>query len=141
LKERKERKETLKSAKKKAWGVFSEYIRRRNADFGGFCRCVTCGVKKHWKEMQAGHFIGGRGNSILFDEKGVHPQCPKCNIFNHGEQLEYFYWMEKEYGREVIDELRQKKKKPQKMTVYDYQQIRNLYADMLVGLDIRDKLI
>ena len=30
--------------------LFSEYIRRRDAD-AGYCRCVTCGKLQHWREM------------------------------------------------------------------------------------------
>ena len=34
--------------------------------------------------MQCGHGLGGRGNSILFDEEIVRPQCVSCNIFRGG---------------------------------------------------------
>ena len=53
--------------------------------------------------MQAGHFIDGRYNSIIFYENGVHPQCYACNIIYNGRKDEYFLFMEKTYGREEID--------------------------------------
>ena len=42
----------ISKLKKKLDKVFSEYIRRRNADHLGFITCFTCGVKRHWKENQ-----------------------------------------------------------------------------------------
>ena len=69
---------SYKGMKKKAWAEFSKYIRLRSADSNGMVKCVTCPddePKKHWKEMQAGHFVGGRGNAVLFDEEIVYPQC------------------------------------------------------------------
>jgi len=43
--------------KKEADKVFSRYIRRKYADKNGNVSCITCGVTKHWKEMDCGHYI------------------------------------------------------------------------------------
>jgi len=75
---------TIPKLKKKVWKIFSQYIRQKYADKNGYVNCYTCGVKKHWKEQQCGHGLGGRGNSILFDEELVRVQCPQCNIFKGG---------------------------------------------------------
>lgn len=112
---RKKKKVGLKSIKKKAWKEFSRYIRMRFADERGLVKCCTCGTLKHWKEMQAGHFIPGRCNSILFDERGCHAQCRRCN-FNEGNGPEYYPFMLKEYGKEIIDELRNNRHKAVKFT-------------------------
>lgn len=91
--------------KKKTWETFSLYIRLKYADVNGFENCVTCGAFKHYKEMQAGHFIQGRHNSILFDERNVHPQCYHCNIGLGGNQLRYYRFMQNKYGEYVVKEL------------------------------------
>jgi len=96
---------SISSLKKKAWKVFSEYIRQKYADWRGYATCVTCGAVKHWKELQAGHFIGGRRNSLLFDERACHPQCMPCNVWKHGDQIKYFRFMQRAYGEHVIREL------------------------------------
>ena len=46
----------------------------------GFCECVTCGVIKHYKEIQGGHFYG-RKEVLRFKlmEENIHPQCAGCN--------------------------------------------------------------
>ena len=71
---------TISKLKKKLDKVFSEFIRRRNADHLGFINCFTCGVKKHWKEQQAGHFQSRSHHSTRWDEVNVQVQCIKCNI-------------------------------------------------------------
>lgn len=97
--------ETISSLKKKAWKLMSEFIRRRDADWKGEVQCVTCGLVKHWKQLQAGHFIPGRRNSILFDERNIHAQCYGCNVMKQGNTVKYFRFMQRTYGDTVIEEL------------------------------------
>lgn len=78
------KKPTLRSLKNKCWRLFSEYIRRKDADAGGTESCYTCGGLAHWKELHAGHAIPGRHNAVLFDEDIVKPQCPVCNVWKGG---------------------------------------------------------
>src|SRR6185295_14293532 len=75
---KKKKQKTLKQLKDQCWKVFSEWIRRSHADEGGTVECFTCGSLMHWKESHAGHFVGGRSNAVLFDERIVKPQCPRC---------------------------------------------------------------
>ena len=55
--------------------------------------------------MQAGHFLPGRHNSVLFNEKNVHAQCSGCNMFKQGNSVKYFRFMQRTYGEDVIAEL------------------------------------
>ena len=100
------KKPTVSSLKKKAWKLCSEYIRRRDSDSNGMCRCITCGKTAHWKEMQAGHFVSGRTNGILFDDRGIYAQCMACNVFGQGKPLEYMIALERMLGREEASKLR-----------------------------------
>jgi hypothetical protein len=77
-------KPTLKSLKARAWKLFSEWIRRKDADEGGSEHCYTCGRPFHWKELQCGHAIGGRHNAVLLDADICRPQCVACNVFGRG---------------------------------------------------------
>ena len=70
--------------------------------------------------MQAGHFIAGRGNGVLFDERGIHPQCYHCNIGLKGNMVEYFVFMEWSHGRDVINDLRRLKHQTVKFTRDDH---------------------
>jgi len=71
------------SAKQKAWDVFSLYIRTRDCiRFTGDPEqgmCVTCKNPFPRTKLQAGHYVGGRGNAVLFNEKIVYSQCAYCN--------------------------------------------------------------
>lgn len=91
--------------RKHVWKEFSIYIRLRDADPSGFVRCVTCDEPRFWKDMQAGHFIRGRLNANLFEERGCHAQCYVCNIHYQGNVVIYYKFMLKKYGQGVIDEL------------------------------------
>ena len=126
---------TLSKAKKKAWDAFSIYIRTRFADSNGYASCVTCGARKHYKELQAGHFIGGRHNSILFDESNCHVQCAGCNVFGRGMFSRYYEYMLKMYGQEVINELMEKDREIVKYKVADYLAIEEKYKALVQGFD------
>ena len=111
--------------KLKAWNLFSEWVRRRDADKDGYVNCVTCGKGAYWKGegMQAGHFIAGRTLSLLFDERNCHTQCYGCNVGRNGSYVEYFIYMENRYGRKVIDELRYLKNQSRKYSISDYEEL------------------
>lgn len=118
---RKKKKRTLTSYKKQAWRLLSQIIRLEGADRRGYVVCVTCSASKHWKQMQAGHFIDGRYVSILFDERGIWPQCSNCNVILNGHKDSYWVFMETNLGREVIDDLRQKKNETVAYTREQYE--------------------
>jgi Bacteriophage Lambda NinG protein len=86
--------------------VFSEYIRLRDADRYGRCRCVTCGKTAHWKEMDAGHFMQRDRKATRFDELNVHAQCPHCNRYRGGEQFAHGRWIDGRYGPGTADQLK-----------------------------------
>ena len=95
--------------------MFSTYIRLRDAwendDINGeYAKCCTCGEIRHWKTLQAGHFLPGRRSNNLFDERGCHAQCYRCNCCLNGNTIEYFDFMLKQYGKRVINQLRKQDK-------------------------------
>jgi len=126
-KPRKTIKRSLKKLKEKAWQTFSRYIRNKYS-VNGYVSCVTCGVRKPIKEMQAGHFIDGRMNSILFHPQCVHPQCYICNIHKHGDKINYYKYMLKTYGQQVIDKLIDLSNTTVKFTEEDYRKIISKYS-------------
>lgn len=83
--------------------IFSEYIRRRDADGNGVCRCITCGHYYFWKEMDAGHFINRDKKAVRFDERNVNAQCPACNRFHAGEQHKHAKAIDRKHGTGTAD--------------------------------------
>ena len=99
------KKKTVKTLKRILWERYvSPYIRQRDNGI-----CFTCGVRKNWKAMHAGHFISkGSYSDTEFDEINIHCQCPSCNTFKHGNLREYTLRMIDKYGLGKVQELRKR---------------------------------
>lgn len=93
----------FKTLHKKAWGLFTEYIRRKGADEFGINSCYTCGKRSEWKMLQGGHFFHGK---LDFDERNIHPQCPGCNMYLSGNLAPYGVRLALELGLEGFERLR-----------------------------------
>lgn len=78
--------------------LFSEYIRRRDADKQGVCWCVTCNRPFHWKQIDCGHFVQRDRIATRFDERNAASQCPSCNRFRGGEQYKFGLAIDRRYG-------------------------------------------
>lgn len=100
---------SIKALKKKAWDVFSKFIRQRDTGVFGDCECCTCGKLKHWKEMQAGHFVSRIYESTLFDEMNVFSQCAGCNMPpNNGKPIEFARFLDTRFGAGTSESIRAK---------------------------------
>ena len=107
--------------KTRTWKLFSEYIRRKHADCDGICVCFTCGVRKPWKEIQAGHGISGRGNFVLFLEEVVKPQCSTCNVLKGGNYEIFVLALCDMYTRKQYEKWVIESRKPLKIGIGDYE--------------------
>jgi len=135
------KKSLVKKVKKQAWELFSKYTRLKNADEFGMVVCVTCGVRKHWKEMQAGHFLPGRHNTILFSEEQVNPQCYHCNIGLKGNWPEYIKWMNEKYGEERVKEMIYKTKEVKQFKAFELIEIKEKYAFLVKNIEQTLKVV
>jgi hypothetical protein len=124
---------SLSTAKKRAWKSFSLWVRHRGAS-GDTNTCVTCGKRYPVTGkgcLQASHFVPGRGNSILFDERGCYPGCYICNVVKKGNMIPYYKFMLKEHGQDVIDELEKLSHQSRKYTVTELLDIEAQYKQKL----------
>lgn len=124
------KKPTKSKLVKKLDVLFSQYIRLSNADSRGYCTCVTCSRKFHWKNIQAGHFMSRRHYSTRWDENNVKPQCPKCNVFSQGEQYKFSKYL----GDKLSEELLAKSKEITKFTTVDIENMIEYYSKKLKPL-------
>ena len=127
------KKPTLKRAKERAWNACSKYVRHKHSR-AGLCTCYTCGVSKPVSDMQAGHAIQGRGNSILFETDGIRPQCAGCNVWQGGRLDVFIPRLIDEIGRERYDELLALKSKPKSFTVDELLEIESEYKQKLIEI-------
>ena len=75
--------------------IFSEYIRKRDADKKGYVTCITSGNKYHYSEVDAGHFISRKEMATRWHEDNVWSQNRHHNRFKYGLQYEYSLALEK----------------------------------------------
>lgn len=129
------KKPTFKSLKTKAWKTFSEWVRRRDADEGGTCYCVTCRTPIFWKEAHAGHFVPGRTNSVLFHPDITNAQCPICNLWRGGNYQAYTLYMLDKFGREKVEEFLSLRRQVVKLTRTDLEEIIETYKAKLEQLE------
>ena len=122
---------SLSKVKRETWAIFSLYIRLRDClkttgtlEYG---LCFTCGARLPFSRLQAGHFIPGRHSANLFSERGTNAQCPQCNVYLHGNPLEYRRKIIKLYGEEVDERLEKEAKQIKKFSIPELEGIKLEY--------------
>ena len=117
--------------KETAWKNFSKYIRIRDAikttGTPDYAQCITCGNVFTIEDMDAGHGLAGRANSILFNEEIVNAQCRWCNRGNGGELQAYKMILLERYGQDKWDMWESMKRKHIDFSQFDYEQISRVY--------------
>ena len=97
------------------------------ADDNGYCECVSCRRKYHFKDMDGGHWIPkGSSSYWALEVENVQPQCKGCNGFGmkYGSaEAQYTLWMQDTYGREFIDNMLATKGDVKKLCKADYEEM------------------
>lgn len=120
----------ISQAKRRAWKEFSRFVRLRDclATTGTTTHgvCCTCGSRFEFAQLHAGHWISGRTNSLLFDERNCHAQCAICN--HDGGRLEqYDVYMSVRYGADLLEDLRSRRHVAWKMGAGDFLELAQAY--------------
>lgn len=134
---RKSKPKTKTSAmlRQECYRAIQKLARMSAADDNGYCVCVSCGVTKHYTNMQGGHFIP-KGNSSYWalEIENIHPQCAGCNMWgmkNGSAAQEYTLWMEDMYGRDFVEEMLAKKTTPVKRYKADYEELLAGFVELM----------
>jgi len=85
--------------------LFSKFIRLRDANRQGICKCITCNRLFRWNEGDAGHYVQRDRLATRFDERNVNAQCTYCNRFRSGEQYKHGIAINKKYGQGTAEKL------------------------------------
>ena len=133
-------KTTVSKLKRKLWPIFSRFTRLRDClettgtiEYG---ICITCGAKIPFKFLDAGHFVGGRGNAVLFDEEQVNAQCKRCNM-NGGNWIPYEKIMLKRHGKEKVEAMKRMYWQPRSFTTYELKDMIIKYKQKVKELENR----
>ena len=117
------KKPQVSKLKKIADKFFSLAIRLRDSDTGGIACCITCGTKKHYKQLQNGHFVKRSVNLLRYDEENCNAQCYSCNVMKYGEQYLYAKALDDKYGSGTAERLMAQRFTTHKFTVEELQSI------------------
>lgn len=120
----------LSDAKRTADKWFSYYIRLRDSNSNGMCRCITCDKVKHWKEMDTGHFQSRRYLLTRYVEENANGQCQNCNQWNSGEQYKHGLAIDDKFGEGTAKELEKKARSMQKLTKNEVMEIAREFKSM-----------
>ena len=120
----------LSKAKQTADTWFSKYIRLRDANDLGRCKCITCSKPVKWKECDAGHFQSRRYLLTRYDEHNCAAQCVACNQWNAGEQYTFGKMIDLRYGKGTADALEQKARGYQKLSKQDVMELAREFKAM-----------
>lgn len=128
------RSKNMTSAKKTCDAWFSKYIRIRDANHNGLCKCITCDTVKHWKEMDAGHFQSRRYMATRYEEKNCHAQCQRCNQYGAGEQYKHGLELDALYGPGTADFITKLSRSLQKMNKNELMELARYYQQETLQL-------
>jgi hypothetical protein len=124
---------------KKLDTVFSQFIRLRDSNSEGICRCITCGSLHHFKQIDCGHYIKRQYMSTRFNEFNCHAQCRKCNWLEQGADAKYREAIIKKFGQEVHDLLIIQKYSTKKWTKFELEYLIKDYTDR-VKILLKEKI-
>lgn len=82
---------------------YSLYIRLKDADVRGYCRCVTCNKVDYYKNMQNGHYLTRANYKYRRSDDNCFPQCVTCNVRLNGNYKSYTLFMIKKFWQERVE--------------------------------------
>jgi len=92
---------TLSEYEAEAKKSFQKFIRLRDDELN----CISCGTSKA-KIWHGSHFYSANLYSgLIFNENNVHKSCDYCNVFLHGNLLEYRKGLIERYGLKYVEQL------------------------------------
>ena len=121
----------VKQLKDRLDRVFSEYIRRRDANANGYAPCCSCGQVAHWKDMDAGHYISRTHNTTRYAEQNVHAQCRHCNRYDEGNKSGYTLFLIRQYGKGIIKTLDNLGHQTKRFRATELQELLDYYRERL----------
>ena len=122
----------------KAATLLQKLVRMRAADDNGIATCFTCGVKKHWKEMDGGHYIGRGTHITKLDERNLRAQCKRCNAWEMKKTtgvLAYREALIKDIGLQEVEALEGLRWKPFKWNRLELDELVEKYQQEIKELE------
>lgn len=122
-----------KTLKAKLDKIYSEYIRRSEADTRGHITCY-CGAVVHFKQSDCSHFVPRGCLNLRYDPRNTKASCRKCNRFMGGNLHYYALYLEKTYGAGILQDLERDKRVLRHN--FPYQEQIDHYKTLLSQLEV-----
>lgn len=76
-----------------------------------FGRCISCLRPITLETSNAGHFMPSSdcGRDLLFDDRNVNAECPRCNAWDSTHLLGYAEELDRRYGQGTAQKLRERR--------------------------------
>lgn len=88
--------------------------------------CISCG-RHHLGNWHAGHFRSrGSAPHLALDPRNLAKQCAPCNLYLHGNLIEYRYGLIARHGRAFVEQL-EADQTPRHYSGEDYDEIKREY--------------
>jgi hypothetical protein len=117
---------TLAEYLKLAQSIFNQYINLRDKGLP----CISCGCEV--KAPNASHFFSvGSTPELRFNELNVHTSCIRCNLYLHGNILEYAIRLPKRIGQENYELLVSLRNIPRKYTIEELKDLIKEYRQKI----------
>ena len=111
---------SLPELKSQAQRAFNKYIKLRDSKR----LCISCGKGPE----QAGHYIAqGSSGALRYNEDNCHGQCVTCNLYMHGNLIEYRMGLVKRIGEKRVKYLEAHKHDIKKWTREELNELIKTY--------------
>lgn len=121
--------------------VFSLFIRLRDSDKNGVCKCITSGEFVHWQACDAGHFITRDNFATRWDEQNVNAQSRQDNRFLSGRQFEHGLAIDKKHGPGTASKLLVKSRGVCNWLDIELEQMYNYYKAEVKNLKLEKGIL
>lgn len=120
--------------------VFSRLVRLSRADATGYVQCYTCDTVRHWKELQAGHYLSRRHHATRWHVNNVRPQCVGCNKYGrlHGPGESVIFRRQLIAEGVDVDELEQLARTVRQWSEDELEELLHEYRSYLTDLEQSD---
>lgn len=120
LKNKQKKEPKLSELKKIVQKKVNAYIRERDKDLP----CISCG--RVADTYHGGHYISqGSGGALRYNFDNIHKQCAGCNLFKHGNLIEYRIALIQKIGIERVEWLENHRHDIKKWTKEQLQDVLN----------------
>lgn len=117
----------LNDLKKEAQKQFNKFIRLRDKDLP----CISCG-KTEAKAWHAGHYWAmGMNSALRYSEENCHKQDDSCNVWKHGNLLNYRVGLVKKIGEERVKWLDENHNSVKKWTREELEEVIETYKQKI----------